>query len=598
MKKTDHRKENLRVWNGSGRTGLGKELLSASSLTLFITASLFLAGCGQKPEAPVQLWEQIPGQESTASETTAEGPEAGAGTDSDSKDVSASQEGQQTGQQAAGASEGDAAGQVAAEVGGDSTEQKTAGLAEVAGWTKAPVLSPTQWVDNRYAQDGTLLVEGTMETMEVSGAGYETVSAAVRSWWEKEEQEFSGTIEEYQYQVEDPESRWPDFAGCRYHMESYGTRADSSVISFQCLYEEYSGGAHGNYWAKGMNFQVSTGKQLSFWDLSQDRKAFSQKTLELCLAQLEEREADNLFPDYEDFVRQTWQEEPEWYLDGGGIRIVFSPYEIATYARGLVEVMIPYQDLEGLLLPEFQMGTRAGTAVFPEGQEVFLCLGKGGERYPVQIRMEERQPEEEGFRSYVLQVGEQQLLIEWDRLCAAYLIQREDGRSFLLFYGDYASDDFETHVYEITDGQIRKTQEPLGSAMIRENLVTQDSIELGLRVDALGTYRAYAPYRLTEEGTLEPQQEWYHIAMGYGEGYGILTNQRELPVVMDGVHTILPAGSRIRLTGTDLKGRLSFILLDSGEEGEIYYTRPEDDWQIYIDGVSEYEYFDDLPYAG
>ena len=587
-----------RLWHGSALKDFGKELLSVSSLTLLMTASLFLTGCGQKQEAQVQLWEQIPGQESTASETAEEGQAQGAGTATDSKEASAGQEGGLTGQQETGDSEGGAAGQEAAEVGGDGTGQKTAGLPEMAGWTKAPVLSPSQWVNNRYAQDGTLLVDGMMETMEVSGAGYETVSAAVRSWWEKEEQEFSKAVEEYQQLVEDPEDRWPYFAGCYYHLETYCTRADSSVISFQCLHQAYSGGAHGSYWSDGVNFRVSTGKQLSFWDLSGDKQAFSDQTLALCLEQLD-RIGEELYPDYESVVRERWQEEPEWYMDGAGITVVFTPYEIATYARGEVKITLPYQDLEGLLLPEFQMGTRAGMAVLPEEQEASLCLGKTGERYPVKMLAEDVNPEEAGFRRYSLQVGEQQQqLVEWDYLGAAYLIQREDGRSFLLFYGDYASEDYETHVYELTDGQIRRTQEPLGSATIQGNRLTPDVMELEVRVDALGTYRASAPYRLTEEGTLEVQQEWYHIVMGYGEGQGILTNKRELPVVMNGVHTMLPAGSRIRLTGTDLKSRLSFTLPDSGEEGEIHYTRPEDDWQIYIDGVSEYEYFDDLPYAG
>ena len=123
-----------------------------------------------------------------------------------------------------------------------------------------------------------------------------------------------------------------------------------------------------------------------------------------------------------------------------------------------------------------------------------------------------------------------------------------------------------------------------------------ERMELGTRIDVLGTYTAYSNYILAEDGTLHQEGEWYSIGSTYETH--ILTNIRELPVTVNGQKTVLPAGSKIRLTATDGKGLVRYQRIDSVEEGEIAFTREEDGWSVYIDGVQETEYFEDLPYAG
>ncbi len=53
----------------------------------------------------------------------------------------------------------------------------------------------------------------------------------------------------------------------------------------------------------------------------------------------------------------------------------------------------------------------------------------------------------------------------------------------------------------------------------------------------------------------------------------------------------------MKISSTDNVSWAKFLLLDSGEEVTVYLKR-EENCTISIDGVSEYEYFEELPYAG
>ncbi|MCD7792335.1 MAG: hypothetical protein LUG92_02895, partial [Oscillospiraceae bacterium] len=80
----------------------------------------------------------------------------------------------------------------------------------------------------------------------------------------------------------------------------------------------------------------------------------------------------------------------------------------------------------------------------------------------------------------------------------------------------------------------------------------------------------------------------------------ILTAARDLPVTIDGAAATLAAGSRIRITGTDNIGTVYFRDVDTGTEGSIAFERGTGDnsYLLYIDGVSEYDCFESLPYVG
>lgn len=557
-------------------------------VSLLLAAMLIFTGCGDKKN-PVMGMDDLKvetnsGSGESATESTEEGvAESADGNSGESGDTSAKENEKENEKENA-----------------DGNVDKNAD-----NILTAPAFTRTERIDNRYTEDGKLLVEGEFRGIEMSGEGYEAAAKAVQDYFADKEKAFGESLDLYEESALDEMQYAVDFRGYSSSVESSVERIDSSVISIKSFHYDFAGGAHGNYGSVGATFDAKTGAVLSFWDLAKDKKAFAEATLENCLTQVSAEYGDGLYVDYEEIIRDVWAEEPNWYLDGTGITVIFTPYEIGPYAMGEVYVTLPYQEFADLLKPEYQMGCVSGMAVLTEGAAAAICLEKensekeSSKKQTVKIYAENpgAGTVENGFQKILLDVGDKtEQVAELGRLSGIYLLRREDGRSFLLFDGDMASDDYITFVYEITDGVIQKVQElPMGTS-IRPDGVTLQGVELGIRVDSLGTYVAYGAYQMTEAGTLEPVGEWLTIEPMYESQ--ILTVVRELPVLVNGSKSVLPAGSRLQIIGTNGKDILRYRMVDDAQEGEIHYTRGENGWTVYIDGVSETEYFEDLPYAG
>ncbi len=187
---------------------------------------------------------------------------------------------------------------------------------------------------------------------------------------------------------------------------------------------------------------------------------------------------------------------------------------------------------------------------------------------------------------------------EFGRLGSAYLLGLDDGRSFVLLDADYASDDYVTFLYELTDGAIVE-QSRLEDVSLQSATVSTQQLRLRVHVDVLGSYDSYMDYVIDDAGALQPTGDIYEIPTDDSDWH-LLTVTQELPVTLDGEAATLPVGAQLRLTGTDNQGTACFQLEDTGETGSIAYTRGEGDeaYLLYIDGVSEYDYFEMLPYAG
>ena len=100
-------------------------------------------------------------------------------------------------------------------------------------------------------------------------------------------------------------------------------------LSFHMFFWMYTGGAHGNAFIKTFNYDLKTGKELSFRDVS---KASLQDINKAIFAQ-----AEGFYDDFKGI-----KEYPEsFYIDKDGrVVIVFQQYEIAPYAVGIIEIKL------------------------------------------------------------------------------------------------------------------------------------------------------------------------------------------------------------------------------------------------------------------
>ncbi len=379
-------------------------------------------------------------------------------------------------------------------------------------------------------------------------------------------------------------------------------RIDRRVVSLVEQNSEYTGGAHGNYGSSGVNFDAETGELLTLSDLLTDEEGFRERAEEELIRKLTAAYSDELFPDYEDTILKMWESGFNWYLDGAGITFIFQPYEIGPYALGEVCVTLPYQEMEAYLEPSC-LPERCLT---PSGAGIFAIPME--EEIPLFLAAADSQPHmlelgivgEEGYGPIRLKLGDSSVETEpFERLGNAFLVCRTDGRSFLIFDADYASDDFVTFVYELTDGILKECDRQNGLS-IQGGTINTEALRLQMHLDVLGTYSSFMDYTIDENGNLKASADWFEIS-GNSNAWQELLTVRELPVWMEGEETSLPAGSHICITATDNQGIVRFTVIDTEESGEIHFVRgdgAEDTWTIFIDGVPDQEYFEMLPYAG
>ena len=125
------------------------------------------------------------------------------------------------------------------------------------------------------------------------------------------------------------------------------------ILSVSMQIESYTGGAHANLWKNVFNFDPVTGSAISWQDVISDPVAF------LNLSEMAFRKTRDIPP-------STDLEEAGFFFENGqfslpenigftdaGILLIFNPYEAAAYALGATEFMVPWDELESLLKPNY-----------------------------------------------------------------------------------------------------------------------------------------------------------------------------------------------------------------------------------------------------
>jgi hypothetical protein len=139
---------------------------------------------------------------------------------------------------------------------------------------------------------------------------------------------------------------------------------DNNWVVLEDNIANFTGGAHGMYSNTYQNLDLSISKKWSLRDIVKDT-ATLQPLLEIA--------ARNYFgiKNEEDISERLLVETipvtPNVYITSSGLFFVYQPYEIASYADGLISLYIPYNQIISLLSPPFlkRMGldTQAGVAM-------------------------------------------------------------------------------------------------------------------------------------------------------------------------------------------------------------------------------------------
>lgn len=107
---------------------------------------------------------------------------------------------------------------------------------------------------------------------------------------------------------------------------------------------EYTMGAHGIPYFESNTFNVKTGKELKLTDIMSGSKASIKKKIETIFIKEIKKHPEEYFEDAVETVKITANaNNTNFYLSKNGIVFYYGPYDLAAYARGIVDASIPYK---------------------------------------------------------------------------------------------------------------------------------------------------------------------------------------------------------------------------------------------------------------
>ena len=200
--------------------------------------------------------------------------------------------------------------------------------------------------------DGTLIETPATPAQEEAMARVNTFNENFNQWRE------SGDTAQSMEDAKSLYQSFPDaFSNTSYCEEfTYTAYRTGSLISIAADYYSYLGGAHPNDVYFSWNFDLDSGTFLTIPELATDPQTFTLAVADMIEAQAVEQFATE--PEYEglsisdiywDNYRETiekWGSDYAASFDADGLTVIFSAYELASYANGPQEFHIPYAALD------------------------------------------------------------------------------------------------------------------------------------------------------------------------------------------------------------------------------------------------------------
>lgn len=167
-------------------------------------------------------------------------------------------------------------------------------------------------------------------------------------------------------------------------------RHDERVVSLLALSSLYSGGTHPISVQVAYNLDIENRRILRLEDILTESGA--GELSKLVLAGVDEKFApidggNGLFDDYAATIETSMtygNMTAYWYLNDAGLVIFYNQYELGPYAAGIIKVELPYEELDGILKPEYLPLAPSGTG----GKLTLRSSAEGLYKIPITIERE------------------------------------------------------------------------------------------------------------------------------------------------------------------------------------------------------------------
>lgn len=407
----------------------------------------------------------------------------------------------------------------------------------------------------------------------------------------------------------------------------YVLRADENVVSYEQFYDDYYGGTHGYHSYAGFTFDTKTGKKLDLYDVITGEESVKAGIIQelknkyasedgLVENNTPEEDADAFF-EYVDSKNQSGA--VAWSLGADRLNIYYNPYNIGSWALGIVSVSLPFEKYPDAVKEEYKMGTSdyavkigiyadysadiyndgsfSDVSVYPDGTDDYA-----NSALRIQIQDENGQVTSRVFDDMYYFTME------------AYYV-KTGNRHFLHVFTHSENDWTADNVYEITNGQIRDLGYVEGTpALIRyeynyneDSLFTNSedvaayndpgALYLEKTMNAFSTYSGSRHYHVGSSGLLESNDPY--VA---GPAEIVVTVKKALTVKKtdasgreNGKTEVIPVGTKLYFYITDNESYVIFRY-DGDQYGKV--SMYNSDWPQKINGEELESVLDGLIFAG
>lgn len=411
-------------------------------------------------------------------------------------------------------------------------------------------------------------------------------------------------VQEWRPDAKEFLTQHPDFFGGFTFESAYTVqRADSLILSLREDFSSYTGGVHGNYGVWGYSFDTATGERLALEDILTDTEGLDQIIAEKIRAKY----SFEPFPSLDETLAEYAPEDYAWTLGYQGITFYFSPYEIASYAAGLLTATVWFDEMPELFREEYMVAPESGYAVgLPNWYDLDVDLHPENAAKDTLSVWE--QEGEYGTKHLGIRLNGQEFVDEsWSAYYITPCLICLEGEFYLMAEGSSDNDYCTMYIYSLGGSTPNLTAELSGVGFVshwhpeagQEGIYYTEIfndpalVTLGSKCDLLGTKTACRAYTFSPGGALIPLADVYDLDPSLDP----ILSTVPLDVTLlphNSVETI-PAGTEFYFLRTDNETYVDLMMADGRECRIVIEYR---DWTPTINGVPEWDCFENLMYAG
>ncbi|WP_294216074.1 DUF3298 and DUF4163 domain-containing protein [Pseudobutyrivibrio sp.] len=450
---------------------------------------------------------------------------------------------------------------------------------------------------------------GSIQCVEITDTNHSTLADAVNEYFSEQVETFNKTCENMVNEAKDTNAQlekdkadnegaenefvYDYVAYYSYTISAEVTRCDNQLFSIHLSEYDYEGGANGVQNEYGVTFDTQTGEILENTSFEASVSNIAQ-AIRNDIDNSSEEAKSMLMDDYDDYIARMetglLSTVGVWFNERG-IVIGFPESTIAPHAAGSVTFNIPYSQLEGFDEKYIPSGDFYTSDISTFGLADLIDVNGDGENEIVYL--ESVEDEENYSTEFTLHIGENEIKLNDPDVfyCEPMFVHSSTG-NYIMIVTSGSSDWNVIHLYD-ADKNYTLVQELDGSIQnIEDNVIT-----VQYRVDAFGTWGATKDYQYDGNGfsTTETFDKLSNDPRTNGNAMGI-TLKKDLRYTDNNGDSATVEKGTVIYPITKYDSEIEFVNEDGTIQG--IFTYKYKDGVRYVDGESEYDLFDNMPYAG